>query len=229
MFALLGTGCVSIDTYESRIKRCRDQEARAEQMEKENRFLSRAVQELELETRALKEDLQGLTTGWSVLSGTATDIAALHAALSQEFKDDVSTETLRLTRADGELAIALEKKVLFDFGSLRLREEGRRILDRVARHLRDVKGYYVRVDGHTDDTVISPELRDKFPTNWDMAAARASAVLRYLQDPGGVDPALLVLTAFAQYRPVADNATPEGREQNRRIEITLTKPKTLLP
>jgi len=68
-------------------------------------------------------------------------------------------------------------------------------------------------------------LRDRFPTNWELSTARATAVVRFLQDDGGLNPERLTASGYSYYRPVASNDTEEGRSQNRRIEIILTPPR----
>jgi chemotaxis protein MotB len=78
----------------------------------------------------------------------------------------------------------------------------------------------VQVQGHTDDVPISGRLAERFPSNWELSAARAVNVARFLQERG-VDPTLLSATGYSEYRPRAGNDTPEGRQQNRRIEILL--------
>ena len=77
------------------------------------------------------------------------------------------------------------------------------------------------VNGHTDDIPPGPVLRKRFPSNWELSAARAAAVVRFLQDEGNLDPGQLSLKAYGQYDPVASNDTENGRMQNRRIEIVL--------
>ena len=62
---------------------------------------------------------------------------------------------------------------------------------------------------------------DRFPTNWELSSARANAVVRFLQEKGNIAPERLTASGFSFFRPVADNETPEGRKQNRRIEIIL--------
>ena len=77
------------------------------------------------------------------------------------------------------------------------------------------------VEGHTDNVPIRNALKAKFPSNWELSTARATSVVRFLQDQGGIDPSKLSATGLSYFRPVAANDTPEGREQNRRIEIVL--------
>lgn len=112
------------------------------------------------------------------------------------------------------------EKILFDSGSAEIKKEGKKVLDRVVEILKNVKDRQINIEGHTDNVPISPRLAQKFPTNWELSTARATNVVRYLQEKG-IDPALLSATGYAEYRPVSPNDTEEGRAKNRRIEIVL--------
>ena len=79
----------------------------------------------------------------------------------------------------------------------------------------------IRVEGHTDNVPIGPNLKSEYPTNWELASARAVNVVRFLQEKAGIDPRRLSAVAFAQYRPVASNKTEAGKQRNRRVEIVL--------
>ena len=83
-----------------------------------------------------------------------------------------------------------------------------------------VEDKVIRVEGHTDNLKIHGALAQKYPTNWELSAARAVNVARYLQKQG-IDPDILSATAFGEHKPVASNDTKEGRAKNRRIEIVL--------
>jgi len=91
------------------------------------------------------------------------------------------------------------------------------VLDEISRFFAKYP-YQIRVEGHTDDVPIHS---DKFASNWELSAARAVTVARYFQGLGVV-PERLAATGFGEYRPIADNATPEGRAANRRVEIFLS-------
>ena len=86
--------------------------------------------------------------------------------------------------------------------------------------LKTVKDKAIRIEGHTDNKQIVGALTKKFPTNWELSAARAINVTRYLQQQG-LDPAVLSAVAYGEFKPVAANDTDEGRAKNRRIEIIL--------
>jgi chemotaxis protein MotB len=68
---------------------------------------------------------------------------------------------------------------------------------------------------------IRASARSRFPSNWELSTARATAAVRFLTEIAGVDPRRLGAVGYGEFRPVADNTTPEGRARNRRIAITI--------
>jgi len=96
-----------------------------------------------------------------------------------------------------------------------------KILERVGKVLKNTKNKIIRVEGHTDNVAIKPPLLEKFPSNWELSTARATNVVRFLQDKVGIEPVRLEAIGMSEYHPVATNKTPAGRSKNRRIEINL--------
>jgi chemotaxis protein MotB len=110
--------------------------------------------------------------------------------------------------------------ILFDSGKAEVKQEGLVVLGKVIEILRTVNDKSIRIEGHTDNKPIVGPLMQRYPTNWELSAARAINVARYLQKQG-IEPATLSAAAFGEFKSVADNATAEGRAKNRRIEIVL--------
>lgn len=108
-------------------------------------------------------------------------------------------------------------KVLFDTGSAALRPGGTQILTIVGSALRSMPND-IAVEGHTDNVPISSGM---FPSNWELSAVRATAVLRYLIDKDGLAPKRLSAAGYADQQPIASNATAAGRARNRRVEIVV--------
>ena len=79
----------------------------------------------------------------------------------------------------------------------------------------------IQVRGYTDNTPIGPVLKQRFASNWELSAARSLAVVHFLQQEAHLAPTRLSACALGPYRPIADNATEEGRRLNRRIEIII--------
>ncbi|MDD2558310.1 MAG: OmpA family protein, partial [Desulfuromonas sp.] len=87
--------------------------------------------------------------------------------------------------------------------------------------LKKISNKRICVEGHTDNLPIKQSMQEIFPSNWELAAARAANVVHFLQDEIGIDGKNLEIRAMGHYQPVANNNTAEGRAQNRRIEIVL--------
>jgi chemotaxis protein MotB len=141
--------------------------------------------------------------------------------ISSGLKSEIAAGEIKLTQLQGKLTVNLVDRILFDSGKAEVKEDGRRVLDKVGGVLNSVKDKNIRIEGHTDDKPITGELLAKYPTNWELSTARATAVARYLQDKAKVDPTRLVAAGFGEFHPVAPNDTAESRALNRRIEIVL--------
>jgi chemotaxis protein MotB len=95
------------------------------------------------------------------------------------------------------------------------------LLDRVGRALQALAPSAVRVEGHSDNSAIKWDLFGRFTSHWDLSAARATAVARYLHEHSGLDPRRLTASGFGEFRPVKGNDTPAGREANRRVVLAI--------
>jgi chemotaxis protein MotB len=141
-------------------------------------------------------------------------------ALVSELEEEIAQGQVQVQRLAGQLRVDLVNEILFASGEAEVKPEGRQLLKKIAVVL-EKAGRSVQVQGHTDDVPISGRLAERFPSNWELSAARAVNVARFLQQEARVDPTLLSATGFSEYHPRASNETPEGRQQNRRIEILL--------
>jgi chemotaxis protein MotB len=112
------------------------------------------------------------------------------------------------------IVLRTRDQILFDSAEASLKLEGRPVLDAV-QELSLQLGGQLAVEGHTDDRSIQ---NATFPSNWELSGARAAAVLRYLLDTH-LDASRVHVAGYADTHPVASNATPEGRAQNRRVEF----------
>ncbi|MFQ6111920.1 MAG: flagellar motor protein MotB, partial [Nitrospinota bacterium] len=136
-------------------------------------------------------------------------------------KEELSRKEVEVSRFRDMLSIRMVDRVLFGSGKVDITPQGRRTLRKVAGLLRELKGKKILVEGHTDNLPPSRELKQRFPSNWELSTARASAVARYLQR-FDIEPERFVALGYGPYRPLAPNDTEEGRALNRRIEIVVT-------
>lgn len=178
---------------------------------KENEFLGREVERLRLKTGELS----------SAKEQEVSNVKKTYENLVQELKKEIEHGDIKITQAVDRLSVNMVEKILFDSGKAEIKKDGLKVIQRVGDILKKVTDRQIRVEGHTDNMQIGPRLRDKYPTNWELSTARATNVVRYLEDKVEIDPKLLSAAGLADNKPVASNDTPEGRAQNRRIEIVL--------
>ncbi|MFP4181441.1 flagellar motor protein MotB [Thiohalospira sp.] len=151
-------------------------------------------------------------------------IRSLYEELVAELEDEIQRKEVAVNRLADRLSVRMVERVLFRSGSAELSATGRDLLTRVGRRLQANGDHVIRVEGHTDNIPIGEKLVDTFPTNWELSARRAVNVVRHLEEEAGVDPERLQAVGRAEHRPVADNATAEGRSRNRRMELHLVPP-----
>ena len=119
------------------------------------------------------------------------------------------------------------KQLRFESGEATIRPEGYQVLNELIAYINTTAGdRLIRVEGHADNQEIGPSLKSRYRTNWDLSKARAGGVLRYLTEKGGIDSAKLSLVGYGDTKPMASNATEEGRQKNRRVDIVLYSPES---
>jgi len=127
-----------------------------------------------------------------------------------------------LTITEKGLVISLREKLMFDSGKDEIHEEANYILRDLTKNIVDVPNN-VRIEGHTDNVPIGPELKSKFPTNWELSTARATNVTRYLLETLNFPPGRISSAGYGEYQPVVDNDTEEHRAMNRRVDIVVQR------
>jgi chemotaxis protein MotB len=192
----------------------RDLQAQISKLQSENNRLLDTIEGLEMELKQEKLAVEQKEKEISELDKTRMEIES-------SLKKQIALKEIKLEEIEGKLKVTFVDKILFDSGSVMIKPKGQEVLLKLADSFRDNEDQNIAVEGHTDDVQIGSGLLDRFPTNWELSAARATAVVRFLQEKGNITPERLTASGFSYYRPVATNETPEGREQNRRIEIIL--------
>jgi chemotaxis protein MotB len=141
--------------------------------------------------------------------------------LVSDLKDQIQKQEVTIKEFQESLSLNFIDRILFEFGKADLTPEGEKILKKVGEALKNIKGKKVRVTGHTDPVPIRPDYMYKFPSNWELSAARAASVVRYFQEKIDLDPKEMEAVGRSFYQPEASNDTKEGRARNRRVEILI--------
>jgi chemotaxis protein MotB len=144
--------------------------------------------------------------------------------LVDKMENEIKRGEITISELEGRLTVNMVDRILFASGSAEIKPEGLAVLKRVADIVSNIEEKDIQVEGHTDNVNISERLQDKFASNWELSAARAATVVRFLRD-AGIPGERLSAVGFGPFKPVASNKTVEGRAQNRRIQIVLVPQK----
>ncbi len=150
------------------------------------------------------------------------NIGKIADAVQEALQELVEEGLIRINRDALWIEVEIRDSVLFPSGSARLQDEAIPILRELARILQQFPNP-LRIEGHTDNIPIHTVV---YPSNWELSAARAASVIR-LFEQAGIDPTRMVAQGYGEFRPVADNDTPEGRAQNRRVTIVVLANETV--
>jgi chemotaxis protein MotB len=143
-------------------------------------------------------------------------------ALENSLRSEINADQVKIEQLENGIRVRMSDALLYRSGAIELHPNGRTALDKVSGQLANMaaQGNQIDVVGNTDNVPIGPELAERYPTNWELAGARAAVVVRYLQQQG-VTPAQMAAVSNGQYHPVASNDTAAGRAQNRRTDLLI--------
>lgn len=185
--------------------------------------LETAKGELEGKVKALEEEKGTLSAEVQAKEEELAKLKATYDSLNEQMKGEIEKGEIRLSQQGQRLQVDMVDKILFDSGKAEVSERGAEVLMKIGGVLAKVDDKAIQVSGHTDDSPIADkELQSKFPTNWELSAARAVNVVRFLNEKAKVPGKRLVAAGHGQFHPISTNANHEGRARNRRIEILLT-------
>ena len=171
------------------------------------------------------EEMQEALFELKRLRAQAEARAAVYRNVLAKFKNLIDNGKLKAKIVDGRMVLELQTDILFGSGSAELSEEGAATIREVGGLLGEIADRKFQVEGHTDNVPIKT---NRYPSNWELASARAINVVKEMVD-AGMNPGLVSAASFADTRPTASNESDEGRAQNRRIEIVIVPDLSSLP
>ncbi len=173
--------------------------------------ISKLVDEINASNRYIKQLVDAKSKSDSLNMVLTNNLTR---SLSRAEMQDVDVKVLK-----GVVYISLADNMLFKSGSYEISSRAMDVLSKIAKIIKDYSTYDVLVEGNTDNVPISrPNIRN----NWDLSTLRASSVVQVLQNKFGVNPRRLTAAGRGEYNTIATNATPEGRQLNRRTQIIIT-------
>jgi flagellar motor protein MotB len=208
---MIVAGCVPLSTYQD----MQNQNDALKQAAERNRGQAEDEAErstdLALQNHNLKIDKEDLLK-------EGRDRDAFYDSVTHDLRQQVGDGRLKISRFREMLTLDVADEILFDSAKADLKPEGKEVLLQVGKALSKTDKT-IRVVGHTDNQALAPGAG--FASNWELSTARATTVVRFLQDQCNIDPRLLLAAGRGEWMPLTTNSTPEGRQRNRRITITL--------
>ena len=209
----------SLEGYEDLYVQHQTLLAQAKKLRRGNAALSQKV-------LAQSKKLSAAQLNLTKARGEVSRLASTYTSLMSDLEAEVSSGQIEIEQLREGIRVSVSDDIIFASGSAELDPLGRQVLEKVSRELLPLE-HSIEVQGHTDDRTLKSTLIDRFPSNWELAAARAARVVRLMQE-GGIPGERLRVVSFASYEPLVPNESEEDRAQNRRIEIRL-KPIPVAP
>ena len=217
-------GCVSTSTFEQKQAeldaRQKDLAACEQRAKSDLDACNSSRSETESKLATANQELSGYRQTAEANQRRVEEMQRQEAQMRERLSKELTDRNVEIEQLKGQLSVRMLDKIVFRSGSADILPKGMEVLDKLAEA---VKGNNdtIRIEGHTDDTPISAALKAKYPSNWELSAARAASVARYFETKHQIDAKRLEAVGFSMYRPVAPNDTPENKQRNRRVEIVL--------
>ncbi|MGD2270050.1 MAG: OmpA family protein [Desulfobacterales bacterium] len=189
-----------------------------EKIEELNNRLDHEIQSNKLVVERLLSEIEKLEALTAEQEKAMSALSTQADQLEQQLKEEIEKGEIRLKRYKTKTIINIDNSILFDSGKAEVKEGIKKSLSKIAAALNDFPENNIQIEGHTDDVPINTA---RFPSNWELSAARALAVLRFFADKTDVDPRKLSAVGLGEYHPLVPNDTPENRRLNRRVDIVI--------
>ncbi len=223
-------GCASSSKYNAAIEERDALSNRLRLVEAENETLKVKLEgqtktwgdrilDLDEDVQKLQDEKRDLDAKLQAQRKAAEEARSFHGDLVSDLKSELAAHQVKVDLLKSGIRVSMPGEVLFGSGSTALTESGQQMLLKVSAKLKD-SPYQTVVAGFTDNVPIGGALANRYPTNWELAGARAARVVRLFEE-AGVPSERLIAVSYGENEPVATNDDEEGRAKNRRIEIRL--------
>ncbi len=202
-------------------ERLRTEEGERVRLAEERQALTSDLTQAQERLRAEEAERTRLSEERAAKDAEMSRVTPTPDELTKSLQAEIDKGDVKISQARDRLSIHVVDRILFESGQARLKPAGLQVLKQVSDVLRNATDKHIRIEGHTDNVPIGGRLRSRFPTNWELSTARATSVVHYLIEEGGVDRRMLEAGGYADTRPLENNDTEAGKAANRRIEIVL--------
>ncbi len=206
------TGCVTKSKYNLML-------AERNELAASNEILRQESGQHQRQSQRLASVATGLSQELALRDQEMEQLRREQEELMEELEIWVVAGLIKMELLKDGLHLVLAEEILFPTGSDELNDTGREVLTKLVEELEQLP-YQIAVIGYTDNVPVGPRLAARFPSNWELAGARAASVVRLFQG-AGIPAQQLVVISRGEGQPIASNDTPEGRAENRRIEVRL--------
>ena len=183
--------------------------------------LQKAAQQSSNQTALLRDQLTNSHERIEALIKEKEQVTQQQRQIEDQMRAAIQSKDITISELQGKLTVNILDRVLFASGEAELKPEGEHVLAQVASVLNQHTNRQIYVIGHTDNVPIRASAFNRYPSNWELSTARATAAVRYLTEKAGVGSAQLAAVGYGEFHPIADNSTAEGRARNRRIAIVV--------
>lgn len=152
---------------------------------------------------------------------SAQSLDDLLAEVQSYLDDNGLNNVIVANRTERGVVLVLQEQALFQSGEAEILNESNAFLDKVGAMLGEMPNL-VKVEGHTDNRPITT---DRYPSNWELSAARAGSVIRYLIENFQLDSTRFIAVGYGETRPIVTNNSEQNWQKNRRVEIVISDPK----
>lgn len=190
--------------------------AKNKDLEKVSRDQAATIQSLSNEIARLNDELDTVIR-------SREDLEKAKEALESKLRGELGSGDFSLSMQERGLVLTVQDKVLFDSGKAELKTSSKKALNKISNILQEKVGQnQVNVEGHTDNVPIR---FSGWKSNWELSTARATEVIHFFIDEGGLNPERFAAVGYGEFHPISSNDTAQGRGMNRRVDIVISPKK----
>ena len=164
-------------------------------------------------------ELVNYDNGNRTISNRIVPIKTLKESMQTMINENGFGDAIRLSENERGVTVSILEDILFLSGESVLNSNSKSVLDKISGVMKALPND-IRIEGHTDNVPINTRL---YPSNWHLSVARATSTAFHLMETNGIRKDKVSIVGYAEYRPLFSNDTPEGRAQNRRVDIVILK------